>query len=362
MTIVPNIRSNVFVPFPASVGSSGPITIAKQNGVWTVSLSAGQLTSLPANFNPANLTFLVQNTATGIWSQLPVGQTGAGRQRLTGPLSLYIDVAGNDTTGDGSINNPWATFAHADSILRSFYDFNGQRIDLIFKSPGTYTGGLGLGGYFGGGTLSIHGATNAPASYVVRDVGIAVRAVFEFDNATGTLIAFDNLTFKPTTNSTDCLWVNSRTSVIVAANFGDGLGQSVICDFSSDVNSANGFLAGGGAFLQVFGTVNVTVPPTQKINTFFGCFGFDDNNSGATLCNHGATIIFSNNLRTNQFVFVDSASLLIDGSTFSFTLGSATAGARFFAETDGMIQTFGAGLAHFPGATNGSLASGAQYL
>jgi hypothetical protein len=43
MTLPPNIRVNPLVPFPALVSGSGPITIAKVNGVWTLGFSAAGL-------------------------------------------------------------------------------------------------------------------------------------------------------------------------------------------------------------------------------------------------------------------------------------------------------------------------------
>jgi len=39
MTLPANIRVNAQLPFPSLVYGSGPITIAKQNGIWTVGFS-----------------------------------------------------------------------------------------------------------------------------------------------------------------------------------------------------------------------------------------------------------------------------------------------------------------------------------
>ncbi len=41
MTLPANIRVNAQLPFPSLVYGSGPITIAKQNGMWTVGFSIG---------------------------------------------------------------------------------------------------------------------------------------------------------------------------------------------------------------------------------------------------------------------------------------------------------------------------------
>lgn len=46
MANVPNIRVNTNVPFPALVRGSGPITIAKQNGVWIVGFNIASFGSV----------------------------------------------------------------------------------------------------------------------------------------------------------------------------------------------------------------------------------------------------------------------------------------------------------------------------
>lgn len=45
MTLPANIRVNTSVPFPALVKGSGPITITKVNGIWTVGFSFSQITT-----------------------------------------------------------------------------------------------------------------------------------------------------------------------------------------------------------------------------------------------------------------------------------------------------------------------------
>jgi hypothetical protein len=55
MALPANIRINASVPFPAMVTGSGPITIGKANGIWTVGLSIAQLqTQIPPGVNAPN--------------------------------------------------------------------------------------------------------------------------------------------------------------------------------------------------------------------------------------------------------------------------------------------------------------------
>lgn len=55
MSIVPNIRVNVGVPFPALVTGGSGIGVTKTNGVWTVALISGQLVSImqSAGYQPS---------------------------------------------------------------------------------------------------------------------------------------------------------------------------------------------------------------------------------------------------------------------------------------------------------------------
>lgn len=48
MTLPANIRVNVAAPFPVLVQGAAGIAVAKQNGVWTISLVSGQLVSVMA--------------------------------------------------------------------------------------------------------------------------------------------------------------------------------------------------------------------------------------------------------------------------------------------------------------------------
>ncbi len=59
--------------------------------------------------------------------------------------TLHVDLAGNDTTGDGSLAHPWATITHA---LGNVTDGS-----IIEVHPGTYTGRIRIRGAFPKGVL-----------------------------------------------------------------------------------------------------------------------------------------------------------------------------------------------------------------
>lgn len=59
------------------------------------------------------------------------------RTVLSAPFTTYFDPAGNNTTGDGSFGNPFATPGHAYSVLQTAYDINGQNVTIQQKNAGT---------------------------------------------------------------------------------------------------------------------------------------------------------------------------------------------------------------------------------
>lgn len=76
MTLPPNIRVNVGVPFPALVLGAGPVSLTKANGVWTVGLDFRQL----GDGVPGETTvFVFQDTVTGAFFKTTVIGAGGGR-------------------------------------------------------------------------------------------------------------------------------------------------------------------------------------------------------------------------------------------------------------------------------------------
>jgi hypothetical protein len=65
MTVPENVRINLSAPFPTQVQGSGPVTISKQLGVWTVGFSTTKLGALSLNLDPTTITFLVYSSGTG---------------------------------------------------------------------------------------------------------------------------------------------------------------------------------------------------------------------------------------------------------------------------------------------------------
>jgi hypothetical protein len=295
------------------------------------------------------------------------------RTILTQPTSYYVNAStGNDSTGDGSSGNPWQTLTHANHFLQTNIDFGGQRVDLILQVPGTYPTSVDVnnnvdwGGYIGSGILSIHGATNAPASYVVTDSTHVYNgnACFSFPFSTDTHIRIDQLTMKPIQNASGAIYVNSITFVFVAGFF--DLASNFALDFSDPgCNGVNAFETVGGE-LNIGGTCAVTVPTGG--NTVNSWYVANSSQTGNAVLEGFATYTFNAGFTVRSFGFCQVGAavggvMLGSGDTYTFTSGSVT-GPRFTVANEGFINTFGSssGLNYFPGSTAGKVTQGGQYV
>jgi len=101
MTMPANIRVNAQVPFPATVQGSGPITISKTGGVWTVGFSVSQLgiQTPPVGNLATDYAFVWDSVAeTFILVPLPPLAGGRASQILAGAtLANPYNVETTDT-------------------------------------------------------------------------------------------------------------------------------------------------------------------------------------------------------------------------------------------------------------------------
>ena len=106
MARIAKIRTNVGAPFPALVKGSGPVTIAKALGIWTVGLSFAPLdTQIPLQSSYATDYLLVFDSVTGTFlkislatliaaqSTFPAFDTVAGDYNVTNETTLLINKA-----------------------------------------------------------------------------------------------------------------------------------------------------------------------------------------------------------------------------------------------------------------------------
>jgi hypothetical protein len=70
MTLPVRIRINAQFPFPTLVTSSGPVTITKQNGIWSVGLSFANIAAVPGGTPASQIGILVYNTGSQTYQQI----------------------------------------------------------------------------------------------------------------------------------------------------------------------------------------------------------------------------------------------------------------------------------------------------
>jgi hypothetical protein len=104
--------------------------------------------------------------------------------RLTAPTIFHVSTAGNDGSGDGSEENPWASPLHALQVLYQ-YDLNGHSATVQI-ADGTYRNSIQAYGPFRGQTkgatqITFRGNMTSPENVVISpplDTGYCFSAAF----------------------------------------------------------------------------------------------------------------------------------------------------------------------------------------
>jgi hypothetical protein len=98
------------------------------------------------------------------------------KKLLIAALNIYVDtINGNDSVGDGTINNPWKTIQHAYNWVRTDVEQAGYTIVCNLK-PGTYST-ITVSGTPLNGTFFIYGDKLNPRSYTIKNTnGVALSA------------------------------------------------------------------------------------------------------------------------------------------------------------------------------------------
>lgn len=253
---------------------------------------------------------------------LPIGpittvQAGSG--------TLYVNVSpsGNDTTGDGSAGNPYATISKAISMIKNM-DHRGFNA-VIQLAAGTYSIGVNYNldqGPNPNVRLYIRGQTNA--SLVTITGGV---------NASG---ANARLTLEFVTLTTAGINANNNAYV----DFDN-------CIFGAMASSQHLF-AQNGARIAAAG------PYTINGNAIYHAAGQYD---GKVILDGNTVTLTGTPAFSSAFAYAAQGLVSAQAMTFS---GSAT-GVRYNAILNGVINTAGGGASYLPGGTAGTTSSGGQY-
>lgn len=158
MTLPASIRVNASAPFPATVKASAPVTINKQNGIWTIRFQIANLAVLPGGTDPTKVLLLVYNQLTNVFQQTTLSaitSTNPPETVITVANSPYTPLATDtflmvDTTG-GAIEIDLTAAAARNGVSLVIKDYKGNAAvnNITIKPVG------------GGAPETIDGFTNA---------------------------------------------------------------------------------------------------------------------------------------------------------------------------------------------------------
>lgn len=255
------------------------------------------------------------------------------RIRLLAPITFYIATTGNDTTGNGTIGNPWRTAQKAYLVLRDSYDINGYDV-TIMRAAGTYTDNVGVSGQLvgqGSGLIIFDGASAATV--------IVNCANPNYSSNAGASIKVQNQTLNQSVNFT---LIASRAGILQYGNVIFG----TLPAGGSHVNATN-----GGVIIQF---TNYTI-------TGGGGAHFSSDGAGMVILPGGLTVTLTGTPAfTGGFALAQRLGLIQDVLVTTF-VGAATGG-RYAAVSNGVIDTNGQGVNHYPGSSAGATSTGGQYL
>jgi hypothetical protein len=103
MTLPANVRVNTSVPFPSLVKASGPITLAKASGIWTVGFNISNLgTQVPPSQNFPSDYLIVYDAVAGTFFKMSITALAnsiisGGRTQRSITSSGQLPLASNDS-------------------------------------------------------------------------------------------------------------------------------------------------------------------------------------------------------------------------------------------------------------------------
>lgn len=255
------------------------------------------------------------------------------RETLTANRTYYVRTDGNNAN-DGLSNTAggaWATLARAQQVIAAL-DLSIYNV-TVQLAPGTYTDGFFQSApWIGSGRVKIRGDTANPAATIVSTTnGNCLHA------ENGAQIDFEGLTLQ-TTTAGFCVGAvgGGRVTQTGAIQFGAGASGHILCEaFGNYQNIGHAVTIAGSAPYHVLALTYCQVKLVTAPFTLSGTPAF-----------------------STAFVNVTNSYL----QSFSNTFSGAATGRRAIADVNGIIQTYGAGLTHFPGDVAVYTGTQGQYL
>jgi hypothetical protein len=256
------------------------------------------------------------------------------RELLTADRTYFVRTDGNDSNSGlvDSSAGAFLTIAKAIGVVWDTLDLGGYTVTIKI-GDGTYTASTPVYGLLNGrGTVRLRGNVSSPQNVVIQTTG---ANCFTFHEDAAAWVEDMELR---TVTSGSCLSVNGGAWVrFQNVRFGQ---------------AATGHLAvfDSGTNVVAIGNYSIVGSAPVHANTGLSC--------QLSIRNRTITLVGTPNWSTSFVFGLSSASLIMDGNTFS---GAAT-GKRFQVEANAVLQTFGASATYLPGSVNGTTATGGQYL
>ena len=259
----------------------------------------------------------------GVNKKIPL--SSLARIKLTADTTYYVATTGNDSTGDGSVGNPWLTIQKAIAWVASNID-GGSWAITIQVAAGTYASCI-LRPLLGSGAYTLNGDTITPANVIISASAGA------------------------------CVVGSSTPWVVRGFTFVNSAGNGVQTSAGASLTLGNNtFGACSGRHMAVYeGKINVSDNYTITGNSY--AHWLVQGASSSITCNQRTITISGTPAFT---IFAEASTLgamILWNNTFS---GSAT-GKRYQGVLNAVINAFGAGTSYLPGNAAGTVATGAQY-
>lgn len=357
---------------PITVTSAATMDIGAVNGVMiTSSGTTGPVTSLGTEKNKFRIVTWSGQTITCNTTSLKLQGVANGANRVTtsGALGIYVsDNSGNWTevyysasyqkevlTGnrtyyvrtDGADTNSglvdsaggaFLTVQKAMDIITSTLDVAGYTVTVQIKD-GTYTAGVQIKNWVGGGVIVFQGNSGTPANVFFNVTGAAI-----FDASYGILPGIVRIKDLKTKTTTSGFHIVSRSP-----------GRLQFTNIVFDAAPLAHVVTAGG-LIEPYGSYSIIgAAQFHWITDTNGVI----NVTGADLPSPIGTITITGTPAFSQFAHAEGVSMMaVSGIMFS---GSAT-GTRYGVSGNALIRTgSGASATYLPGNVNGAATEGGQY-
>jgi hypothetical protein len=251
------------------------------------------------------------------------GGGGGSRILLTSPLTVYVSPTGSDTTGTGTIGNPWKTRNKAYQTFQNAYDLGGQTLTIQLldgvHTDSFQTYGPQLVGQNGPGGIVFNGNATTPANVIIRP---AANTGYAYGCAFGASITIKNQAIDMINSAADAITVGQRSAI----QLGDHGGLTSVNDpygivfLSPGGNGFNSISSGFGGFIAI--QTNIRLQPSTYTTT--GTWS----NGGQTI-----TLASTSGIVPSQFMGIEGAGI---GPANSILSGAS---ANYITSVSGNVAT-----------------------